>query len=382
MAGVCELSFPRSHLNQGNEPKQTETKNIMKEGTIKLMADITSFYSHLVGQENAIKQRVNAWTAYVLGAHPKSAFVKGEAGLGKTALMRADAKCAKWCMEQRGEFGEVLYYKSAGELRKNGEDWKRFITTVLDSSTGSTFIYLDEFHELLPLLVQGAKVIQLLKGWTDKERGEFRSVSFGDEGTATRHASQIMFIVGTNFPAKIPDYQAIASRLGEIDLELYSIPQLCEIAVRMAKNAKLQIVENTVGTLARCGRGTARPIEKIIEKASELALIHDKRTISKADALEIMRENSLYPHGLKTLEVAMINEAQKGYISLATVATAQKVETKVVKDAACFLNYIGMIAINGAKFTASQEGRDFISAIKKLKFHVPEFKREEQEASA
>lgn len=354
----------------------------MKKETLELIENIRGFYAHLVGQENAIRQRVNAWTAYVLGANPKGGFIKGEAGLGKTALMNADARCAEWCMEQRGETGEVLYYKSAGELRKNGEDWKRFITTVLDSNTGATFIYLDEFHELLPLLVQGAKVIQLLKGWTDKERGEFRSVSFGDEGTATRHASQIMFVVGTNFPGKIPDYQAISSRLGEIDLELYSIPQLCEIAVRMAKGAKLQIVENTVGTMARCGRGTARPIEKIIEKASELALIHDKRTISKVDALEIMRENSLYPHGLKALEVAMVNEAQKGYITLSTVATAQKVEMKIVKDAICFLNYIGMVAVNGTKFTASKEGRDFISAIRKLKFHVPEFKRDEQEQTA
>lgn len=349
----------------------------MKESTTKLMAKIREFYAHLIGQENAVTQRVKAWTAYALGAHPKSALIKGEAGLGKTALMKADAKAAQFAMEARGETGEILFYKSSGELRKNGESWKQFISTALDSSTGATFIYLDEFHEILPLLVQGAKVIQLLKGWTDKERGEFRSVSFGDEGTATRHASQICFVVGTNFPSKIPDYQAISSRLGEIELELYTITELQEIAVLMAKEAGLRVATDTVGTLARCGRGTARPISKIIDKATETALIEGKSTLNKGDALTIMKENNLYPHGLTRLEVAMLGEGEKGYIAKQTVETALAVEAKIVKDSLSYLSFSGLASVNGSKFTTSQDGRNYLAAIRHAKFYIPEFKRDE-----
>lgn len=339
---------------------------------------ISACYSHLVGQKMAILSRVHAWMVYVLGENPKGGLVKGEAGLGKTALMKADYKAAKIAMEMRGEDSDsVLYIQSSGEFRKNGESWKKFIGKALDAGSGPLFIYMDEFHELLPATVQSAKIIQLIKGLTDKERGSVRSVSFGDEGSVTRHESQIMFMVGTNFPSKIPDYQAISSRLGEIDLQKYTIPELAEISGLMARVAKLNIHEATLNTLARCGRGTARPIEKIIQKARELAIIADKNTFSKDDALDIMREEKLFPHGLNSHEVAMLGEGEKGYVKPSTVETALGIESKAVKSSVAYLSYIGLASVNGSQFTTSKEGRAYLAAIKSRKFTIPALKREE-----
>lgn len=339
----------------------------MNDEIVKKIGDC---YSHLIGQSAAKKRRIAAWSAYVLGENPESAFFRGAAGLGKTAMMRADFVASKIAAELRGENISPLYYYSAGELRRNGEEYKGFISDAMDQ--GGLFVFLDEMHELFPATVQSAKIIRIIKGLTDSQQGNFRRVSFGDEGDIQKHASQVCFICGTNFPHAVKDYDAIVSRLGGIDLDLYTTNELCEIASLLAKSSGLTINEDTLAMMARCGRGTARPVEKMIDSAKREAVILGKHTLNRSEIVGIMRDLSLYPRGLARHEVLMLAMSEKdGYVKKQTVATALAIETATVADSLAFLQGTGFIHVQGSQYTITKQGRDYLASIHAAKFVIP-----------
>lgn len=331
---------------------------------------IEKCFAHLIGQEKPIKNRVRGWTAYALGDNPPNGFFTGEAGLGKSALMRADYQAAQIAIAERGEAIECRYYASASELRKQGEEWKIFLGEMLSPSP--VFYWLDEAHELLgkPVLVQGAKVAQIIKGLCDSTRGTVRNVSFGDEGTITRHASQICFVLGTNFPAQIVDNQAIVSRLGVVALEAYSEIQLAQIAAIMAEEMKLTIHESHLATIGRCGRGTARPIEKILGEAARVARIENKHSLNKGEIIELIRDCELYPCGLTKKEVALLARSIVPQ-SRAGLAIALGWSSKEATDSLAFLSNKGFISSHAGKVTLTKLGADFMSALKSEKFEIP-----------
>lgn len=341
----------------------------MNDEIVKKIGDC---YSHLIGQSAAKKRRISAWSAYALGENPESAFFRGTAGLGKTAMMKADIQAAKIAAEIRGEIAEPKYFDSAGSLRRNGEEFSIFMGDALDAKSGALFVYLDEMHELFPATVQSAKIVQIVKGLTDSQRGDVRRVSFGDEGDVTRHASQVAFVCGTNFPHKVKDYDAIVSRLGGIDLDLYTTAELCEIAALLAKKSGLTINEETLAMMARCGRGTARPVEKMIASAKREAVILGKHTLNRGEIVGIMRDLSLYPRGLARHEIIMLAMSEKdGYVKKQTVATALAIETATVADSLAFLQGTGFIHVQGSQYTITKEGRDYLASIHAAKFVIP-----------
>lgn len=338
----------------------------------EIVEKVSTPFAGLVGQSSAKKRRVAAWSAYALGENPESAFFRGAAGLGKTAMMKADIQAAKIAAEIRGEIAEPKYFDSAGSLRRNGEEFSIFMGDALDAKSGALFVYLDEMHELFPSTVQSAKIVQMVKGLTDSQRGDVRRVSFGDEGDVTRHASQVAFVCGTNFPHKVKDYDAIVSRLGGIDLDLYTTAELCEIASLLAKKSGLTINEETLAMMARCGRGTARPVEKMIASAKREAVILGKSTLNRAEIVGIMRDLSLYPRGLARHEIIMLAMSEKdGYIKKQTIATALAIENATVADSLAFLQGTGFVHIQGSQYTITKEGRDYLASIHAAKFVIP-----------
>ena len=333
---------------------------------------IASAYSHLIGQTTIIRRRVKIWTAYAMGANPEGAFLQGAAGLGKTALLRADLNACQLAGEIRKETEKPLFYQSAGELRLAGENWTRFMGEFLTPG-GTGICYLDEMHELFSpsATVQTGKIISLIKGLSDSQRGDFRQVSFGDEGTVERHAGNIAFVVATNFPEKMKDAEAILSRLGVYELALYSPDELTAIAVILADAAGIKVAENTISVIAHCGRGTARPVEKIVQALKRESLLAGKSTVNKADVVNVMRDLELYPRGLTLHEVSMLIHGCKGYVSKVTLATVFNVSAKAIADSVAFLHSADMIAVKGSTFTTSQIGRDYIAAIAADKFTMP-----------
>lgn len=340
------------------------------------MKEIENCFSHLVGQKSAIAQRIKAWKAYAMGANPVSAFITGEAGKGKTALMRADLAAMKIAAEIRAKRDDSatphpLFFASAGELRKDGQEWGKFMGDQL--SPGSSFIYLDEFHELFAgVTVQTGKIVALIKGLCDPTRGDLRQVNFGDEGSVIRHASQVAFIVGTNYPKKLKDAEAIMSRLGVIELAPYTDDELVSIAIILAKKAGVHVAENTLATIARCGRGTARPVEKIIDALAREALLEGKKGVNRDDVVRVMLENELYPLGLSRNECAFLIQGCKGWISKTTLATMFAIEARAIADSAAFLAIRGLASVKGAAIATTQAGRDFLASLKKYKFNLPE----------
>lgn len=338
----------------------------------QILRDIKGCFDGIIGQSGPIARRVNAWASCALGGNPEGAFIRGAAGLGKTVLMRADARACALAMEIRGIPADPLFYQSAGELRRNGDEWKIFLGKALDSNSGPILCYLDEFHELFQgATIQGGKVRSIIKGLSDKQRGDVRTVSFGDEGHITRHASEVCFVVGTNFPTKIPDYEALASRLGVIDLQLYTPDELCAIAELLAKKAGLRVNEDTLAVMARCGRGTARPIEKMIDQAVQISLIEGKSTINRQDIAEIMRCLTIYPLGLQLHEVAMLVKGASGYVAKMTMQVILNIEAKIVGESLAYMEHAGLIAIVGGKFSTTKKGIDLIASMRAAKFKMP-----------
>jgi Holliday junction resolvasome RuvABC ATP-dependent DNA helicase subunit len=354
-------------------------EKITHEAIQEIRAEITSHFSSLVGQYKIIFSRVEEWVNFATGkGNPPSGIFTGEAGLGKTALMRCDRNAAIAAITIRGDGAKIMKMKSTSQLRKaSSADWKQFVNILTNPGDGPAFFFFDELHELFPKgqseTIQAGAFVRIVKQLLDKENGAWRECVISEnDGIAARHANSICFVLGTNFPSQVKDFQAFTSRCSLMALDLYTKAELKEIALRMAQEAKLILQNDVLDTLSRAGRGTARPIEKIMEKARTVANNALKNTVSKQDVLTIMAIADRYPSGLTKKEVMVLNMAGKQVLRRTGLHKTLGVDAKILDEGIVYMSNCGFLAADGSKIYASKDGKDYIKAIRAAKFTVEE----------
>lgn len=335
------------------------------------MKQIEAAFESVIGQREIVQNRILAHSAFAQGCDaPMNVLFTGEAGLGKTHLLRAEQKARRAACEIRyGRPAEVLFMRSPQEIRLASPQYFDFIEHVGEGD-GTV---IDELHEIdISTTVQLKTLRAILKALMDNGAGNMRAIQLSDDNVISRPKEEIFFAAGTNFPQKIKDGAAIISRFGgELPLSLYNEEELTKILLAMAEDNGLRINENTVSLIARCGRGTARPLEKIIGHLVQMAHVAGKHTINRTEALDAMRSLSLYPFGVSKREVSIMVKAKGAGVRVRDLPILFAVEPKSVNQSLSFLAIPGYIQLKGGVVQLAQAGNLYLEQLKAEKFHVP-----------
>jgi Holliday junction resolvasome RuvABC ATP-dependent DNA helicase subunit len=139
----------------------------------------------------------------------------------------------------------------------------------------------------------------------------------------------------------------------------------------MAKAKDLRIHEETISLIARCGRGTARPMAHIIKHFCQVATVNQKRTINRAETLEAMKLLGLFPFGLTKREVAFLIKSAGTGVRVRELPILFAIETKAVNDSLSFLAAHGFISVKMGLCEATPRGALYLEQLKNEKFTLP-----------
>lgn len=335
------------------------------------MKEIADAYKNIIGQSAIVQKRILSHSAFVNGCDASvSVLFTGEAGLGKSRLLEAEKQARATAVRLRYEREPWVYaIRSPQEVRLAGPSFAEFIQACNDGDG----VIMDELHEVdLTSTVQLKKVKKILKDLMDGNQGDTRRCVIDDNCRITRDSADIFFAAGTNYPQQIKDGSAIISRFGgETPLELYKEDELTQILLLMAEGKGLRIHEDTIALIARCGRGTARPMEHIVKHLDQVAAVSGKRTINRAETLEAMKLLGLFPFGLTKREVSIMIRSGGAGVRLRDLPTHYAVEQKAVQQSLSFLCAHGFISLRNGLCEVSPRGTAYLGQLSKEKFSIP-----------
>lgn len=336
----------------------------------RIMKEIAHAFDGVIGQSEIVKNRIVEHTAYAMGSNDNiSVLYGGEAGLGKSRLLLAEKAARAASVKIRhNRAAWVDSVRSPQEIRIASVPFKNFLKTCAEGDG----MIVDEFHEIaLQSTVQLKMVQKMIKDLLDCNQGHTRRSVLSENLIITRDAQDIFFAVGTNFVSKIPDGAAIVSRFGGATvLSLYTEDQLAEIALSVAKEKGVRIHPDTISLIAKCGRGTARPMKHIIKYLKQLSIVEGKETVNRAEVLEAMRAKGFFPFGLTRREVNFLLKSQNGGVRVREFPALFGVEVKETNDSLAFLGVHGFITLRMGVCEITPKGLDFLSQLKKEKFLI------------
>lgn len=139
----------------------------------------------------------------------------------------------------------------------------------------------------------------------------------------------------------------------------------------MAHDAGLRIAENTLELAARCGRGTARPLESIIAHLSRVAAIAGKATINRAEILDAMRALELFPLGVSAREISILIRSKGAGIAARMVPIVYAIEPKSASLSIAFLANLGFVSVRAGVVTMTTKGDAYLNQLAAEKFALP-----------
>jgi Holliday junction resolvasome RuvABC ATP-dependent DNA helicase subunit len=333
--------------------------------------EITKCYSGIIGQSKLVANRILTHASFAMGSDsPCNVLFTGEAGLGKSEMLRAELLARAKAVEIRYQRGaHVEFFQTPQEFRLVGAPFFQMVKGLVEGDG----MIVDELHEVqLRPTVQIGKFLLALKQLMDNGKGKSRSVQLDDSTIVQRAQEEVFFACGTNYPQTIKDGPALISRFGgEMPLALYSEEELTKILSKMASNHGVHIHENTLALLAKCGRGTARPLESIVSHLVKVARVEGKKTINRAEALQAMQDLSLYPTGVSEREVSIMVNSKNAGLPIRFIPIKFAIEEKASKQSLSFLASRGYITISGPVCVLTPRGATYLENLRADKFKLP-----------
>lgn len=268
------------------------------------LAAVKKCFSPIIGMNEQKTQLIESCMSGYNGGEFVSPYIEAEAGMGKTRLMQAYADA----LEIVGLYVLIL---QPNEFRKSGDaGWTQLINCLCERRTRYA-VLIDEMHELFQAAatVQCKKIASFLLKALD---GNFHggSVQLGDNIVANFNRKDCVIVGATNYPGRVPE--AIKSRAARMILPEYSVEDLRKILVMMIKSSGLTIDEKESKMIAKCGRGTARPMEKIVRQLGITlsSAQGDRKKVNRDDVLHALRQLQMYPRGLDRNEVLILQRCR------------------------------------------------------------------------
>ncbi len=285
-------------------------------------------------------------------------------GGGKSDVLAAYVSKAK------KEGVKVLFMKSPAVMRLSDSlEWSLFIQYIQYASEGErVLIAFDEIHEMCEdKTVQLKQAYRIIRDILGAKNGE--QVKLGEEVTFTVNHKALGFAGATNFPENLDrgNTSAFRGRWQECELAPYTEAECTTILQRMMVRYGLRpACDKTLAIISKCARnGSARPLQKLVERLDTIGRSKDKRTVNVDDVAQAMRLSKIYPYGLTQGEVGildMCSKEGKGIRQNVLVA----MNTTNIKESVAYLlghKFLGM----DKGYVITVRGRKYLTDIAKLR---------------
>ena len=329
--------------------------------------EILAPFDSVIGQTHAKQRLIRSVESAVNGGPMLQPLLIGEAGNGKTHL--ANAYCA--ALEAAGIQGLSV---QPDQFRGTDEDEK--IMSLLEGKD-RFFIYVDEAHlmkENNATVAQQRVVNAFMKVLDKNNHGKITQIH--PDKTAGFTPEKGSIIMSTNFPWRLDKSGAFQSRTHKFELDLYNEDELIAILTLMLESQGFkQLKPETLRMIARCGRGTARPMEKIVE---EIGLIHSgsgkrQMRINREDVLMALIQTRMFPLGLVNHEVELMIAGNEGDKLRDTMIFSRfpKLEKDTLRKSKGYLMALQLMHDTGRGIITTDKGSRYLDNIQGDGFQLP-----------
>jgi Holliday junction resolvasome RuvABC ATP-dependent DNA helicase subunit len=330
------------------------------------IVEIAAPFNNLIGMEAAKAVLVDNLAANSTGKVPLlSAVILAPAGTGKTALAKALCKA-------REVSGAAVLEILPSAVRKLGAAWDEVVNFL--AAPGPKTLFIDEAHELFTpgRTVQLAKLGSLCMAALDGNRPDNQAIKFSDELEIQFHRHSCQIILATNFPGKMPE--ALAGKSGRafrLELPLYSDGEVAQIAHLMLSAKGIAGNEDSLASLARVARGSARPLEHLTAALFTRAVLAGKATVNKADILAAMITCGLFPLGFSREEIKCLEFLKNANTQAVLAARFPNLDSPTLRAFMAHGLGNGLIGKTNGGFSLTDKGRRYFTDCAALKFPVP-----------
>lgn len=327
--------------------------------------DAMNYFSKIIGQDRAKTRLAQSIQSSVNGGEMISPLIIAEAGVGKTAVMSA------YCKGLEASGVTCMFFNSPEEFRERDLKFNQLVELI--QSPGKIGIFIDEAHLINYKKTRQSDLIRafVMKCMDGNNQGKL--VALNDEISFVPDRSRIVICLATNFPNILDASGALQSRFDKMDLDLYSKGELVEI-LQLMLNARgfRHTDENTLSLIANCGRGTARPMEKIIDQLviSRNAVDPDKKTVNRAEVIKALQLVQYFPQGLTIDELRIIQLAgRKPMRTIDIQACLPKLDSNGIKKSVAYLvSNMQFVESTSKGIVQTNRGKNYLSALKSENF--------------
>ena len=323
-------------------------------------------FSQLIGQPIAKQRLLSSWESAKRGGPMLSPFIEGPAGNGKTVF----ADTLLGAMDQLDGVQTLSVRPNSIRTQPEFEDVMDFV-----NDSERWVLHVDECHRMYCSRNRTVWIDALNNFFMGALDGNNRNKSFEvKEGYMFNgfNPKKGSVVFTTNYPEKMD--KALVSRFDKFTLKLYTVEELTEILILMlGKQGFKDLRPQTLRMIARCGRGTARPMEKI---AGELKIISEatggKRTLNREEVLQALIQTEIYPQGLNEKEIQLMQMVAERELHDTSILEQLQIERKSLTRSKGYLrslNFIGDVGRSGVMTT--DKGKRYIDSIAKEGFPLP-----------
>lgn len=336
----------------------------MTENTDPSQANMNHF-TRIIGQERAKTRLTESIQSCANDGEMISPLIIAEAGVGKTAVMSAYCKG----LEENGV--QCMFFNSPEEFRERDLKFNQLVELI--QSPGKIGIFIDECHLINYKRTRQSDLIRafIMKCMDGNNQGKL--VALNDEISFVPDRSRIVICLATNFPNELDKSGALQSRFDKMDLDLYTKDELIAILQLMLHARGFRHVDQaTLGLIANCGRGTARPMEKIIDQLviSRNAVDPDKKTINRSEVIKALQLVQYFPQGLTIDELKIIQLAgRKPMKTIDIQACLPKLDgTGIKKSVAYLVSNMQFVESTSKGIVQTNRGKNYLELLKAEKF--------------
>ena len=327
--------------------------------------DITKHFDKVIGQDLAKTDMMHSVASFANGGPALSPLITGEKGNGKTHVATA------YCDALR-EMGVSVLERQPDELR-TPEGFNELINFIEDSDKWA--VWIDEIHLLKKRsTVQLERVMNMIMKMLDKAN-HGSPVQVTQDKTLVFRPETGIFMGTTNFPEQLDKSGAMQSRFDKMELDLYTVPELVDILGLMLSGFGFNgVAEKTLTQIAKCGRGTARPMEKLVKKLvmNNAAEGKKTKTINRDDVARALRLSRMYPQGLEYHEVQIMAEGVDKIMKDSMILSRfPKIERPQLRKSKGYLQSIEFLHDTSKGVKTTPKGVRFLNDVKKAGFEVP-----------
>lgn len=324
-------------------------------------------FDGIVGQAIAKQNFTDSISSAKNDGEMISPLITAAAGVGKSKIARA------YISALADEGFDTLSFDSPEEFRSKGEAYSSLMSLIMDSPRYAIFI--DEAHLLrYKATVQTDTMLAFLMKALDKGNNR-KTIRIGAETTAVFDRCKASIVLATNFPNILDKSGALQSRCDLMELEEYTEPQLVKILQGMLVAEDFRPAsEKTLAMIAKCGRGTARPMEKIVGKLkiANNAAGGTKHTINRDDVISALRLSKMFPRGLHPEEIKImkkcLNVPVRDNVLLATLPSMEQAGFR--KSKGYLMGECGFLAPTTGGSATTEKGRRYLEECRKSGFAV------------